>query len=268
MTTSTPESSGGGGSRPYRRALPTPSERNLRVHAAACLDGQKQAAVAEQFGLSQQRVSKICQQVEAWREAANPSDPAASDRRRVERQRLRQRLEQLWAWTAHEYERSRQPIVVERRGVRNGQTWSETTQRDSGRGEFWIRCAANISRLMLQFDLAASPDGDEARLAQFSAQAAELAQKMAEQKTAGGDQPSSNRTCCTCGKDAAEGDYQNGDQTCCTCGKGVAPDDQHRHPQPSATSAATPSGVATCAPRSELPAAVLARRRAFFGTEK
>ena len=60
MTPSPPEISSGCDRRPTRRVLPTPSERNLQVYEAVGLRGQGQAAVARQFGLSQQRVSQIC----------------------------------------------------------------------------------------------------------------------------------------------------------------------------------------------------------------
>ena len=43
-----------------------PSQRNLQIYEAVKFDGQTQAAVAQQYGVAQSRVSQIVASVEAW----------------------------------------------------------------------------------------------------------------------------------------------------------------------------------------------------------
>ncbi len=77
-----------------------PSPRNVEVHDCVHLRGQTQEEVAKRYGLTQGRVSRICTQVQAWREWVEdrpPSKPSWDERRRVARRLFRQRYEQIYA---------------------------------------------------------------------------------------------------------------------------------------------------------------------------
>ena len=206
MTTSPPEIGSDCGRRPARRAQRAPSERNLQVYEAVGLRGQGQAAVAGQFGLSQQRVSQICRQVDEWRAAATPTDRSAEDRH-AHRAPIAAAAARAAAGVDDRRVRApRLPMVVERRGERSGQTWRETITRDSPRSGPWIRLAVRISGLLLQLDLEpqSQPADDQAWLAKIAAQAASLTSRMAELKAAPAPLTPGDKTRCTSSKELAD----------------------------------------------------------------
>jgi hypothetical protein len=121
-----------------RRNVPRrPSARNLAIYEAVKVRRKRQVDVGAQFGVSQRRVSKICQQVERWR------DPAARQATPEElaRHLVRQQLDEIYQRSLTQLAKSEKPLVVEWSGERNGQPWSERCIRDRPVEAKWLRMA-------------------------------------------------------------------------------------------------------------------------------
>ena len=77
-----------------------PSARDLRIYESCCEGGESQQEVAKRYKISQQRVSRICRQVDQW------LAPQLADRVRELKARHTQKLENIYRRTILAFEAS------------------------------------------------------------------------------------------------------------------------------------------------------------------
>jgi len=137
-----------------------PSQRNQQIAAAVRLHGQKQVEVAKEFGISQRRVSQICQQVERWHGCVNPSERGEVDgdeRRWSDRTLSREQLTEVYRRSMRAFARSERPLATRRRGKRaDGGKWSERCARDQKLDTGSLRVA--LRAVEMQWKLADRPN--------------------------------------------------------------------------------------------------------------
>jgi hypothetical protein len=80
-----------------------PTARDLEIYKQVCRGRTSQAVIAEQFHLTQQRVSQICQQVDQW------LAPQIADRVLALKARHTQKLEAVWQEAMGGFARSQEP---------------------------------------------------------------------------------------------------------------------------------------------------------------
>jgi len=144
------------GSATARQVRPEPSRRNREIYEQVCLLGRTQAAVAAQWGLSQRRVSQICEQVDSWHNYGTAM--IAGDHRSL----LRDRLELLLKRSLRMSSRSLELLEQEGHPA-HGRT-----------GMQGLRVALRTARLLAQLD---RRRGTAAVLALLNGEALEQAQK-------------------------------------------------------------------------------------------
>ena len=136
------------------------SQRNQQIAAAVRLHGQKQVEVAKEFGISQRRVSQICQQVERWHGCVNPSERGEVDgdeRRWSDRTLSREQLTEVYRRSMRAFARSERPLATRRRGKRaDGGKWSERCARDQKLDTGSLRVA--LRAVEMQWKLADRPN--------------------------------------------------------------------------------------------------------------
>jgi hypothetical protein len=117
-----------------RKQAKPPSQRNQQIAEQVRLHGRRQVDVAAEYGLSQRRVSQICQQIEHWQGdtwAWERGDVGGDARRRVDLNLQRQQLTEVYRRSMRAFTRSEQPLVARRRGKRaGGGKWSEQCERE------------------------------------------------------------------------------------------------------------------------------------------
>lgn len=102
-----------------------PSARDLQIHEMACHGRMSQAVIAEQFQLTQQRVSQICQHVDQW------LAPQIADRVLALKARHTRKLEAVWQEAMAGFARSQEPAeTVTEDG--DGQGVSKVTRVQAG----------------------------------------------------------------------------------------------------------------------------------------
>jgi hypothetical protein len=218
------------------RGRSRPSERNLRIYEAVRLHGRTQQQLARETGLSQGRVSQICRQVAAWRDAAacavGASPPDAAHRAQVERQLLKRQLEQVCRTALAQLERQRQPLVTERHVRRGTASWTEIIRRDQRPDARWIKIAARASNLILELDdrQADQMQEDAARLAALVRQA----QQVMDQQRA------------EAGNSAASGGPRNGYRTSINSSYDGPANSPDSAPRAAANDNATSRGTTLC----------------------
>jgi hypothetical protein len=122
--------------------------------------GQRQSDVAARYGLSQKRVSAICQQIDDWHEwvtqAANFDELAGKQRRTVHLQ-CRHRAQQLLL-VALERAAARQQEVTEVTRMEKGQTVVQRTVREVPADPAYFQVAEKLLRDLARIDLALGVD--------------------------------------------------------------------------------------------------------------
>jgi hypothetical protein len=137
------------------RAIREPSQRNLAIYDEVTVHQRVQSEVARQYGLSQRRVSQICQQVEKWRErtaAAFGTGHSRTQRLRMERLLLRRRYEHLYAMALEGLLQERKGLVTKKTITAGGQTTSEVTQRAIAHNPRWLEIAQLASSHLHRLD--------------------------------------------------------------------------------------------------------------------
>jgi hypothetical protein len=94
--------------------------------------------VAARLGLSQRRISQICQQVDRWRNSLRQR--SEEEAVAAERKFAGQQLDQVYVQAIRELERS-QKVVERRHGMKAGKPWSVETIRDQPADAQWLRLA-------------------------------------------------------------------------------------------------------------------------------
>src|SRR5262245_37261549 len=100
--------------RPARQRR-TPSRRNLEIYDALMLQGRTQEDVAEQYGLSQARISQILASVEGWRAstaAVDRGEPTPQQVQRNDAWLVRRRNDELYRRNLRAFDASDQPLTT------------------------------------------------------------------------------------------------------------------------------------------------------------
>ncbi|MEX2173398.1 MAG: hypothetical protein WD872_03495 [Pirellulaceae bacterium] len=132
-----------------------PSERNLQIYEQVRMLGQSQTAVAQRHGLSQRRVSQICQQTDRWRGQPTvraDGQQSAGESRQANRLLVRRRYEQLYVMAVRQMLREREALVTERRVERDGKTTVQRTSQRLPVNPQWLKIAGNASRQIAKLD--------------------------------------------------------------------------------------------------------------------
>jgi len=142
------------------RARRRPSARNQQIYEEVRVQGGRQTAVAARYGLSQKRVSAICQQIDAWHEAVNRSpdfDELVERQKRTIQLQCRKRAEQM-LMAALAQASARQQVVTEVTRTEKGQTTVQRTVRDVPADPAYLQVAEKLLREMQRIDLAVGVD--------------------------------------------------------------------------------------------------------------
>ncbi len=143
------------------RRIRRPSERNLRVFEQVRQLGRTQAEVAAEYGISQERVSQICRQIDRWW-ARTHAEPGR-DRRRAELLLARRRFERIFTHAARELAKENIALVTQRTVWRAGdQARREETTRTQPQSPQWGKIVLATSRHLARLDAQLGPD-DAAR---------------------------------------------------------------------------------------------------------
>ena len=137
------------------RAKRRPSERNQLIFLTVRVLGESQDEVARSHGLSQGRVSQICQQVDqwhAWASAQGKRTPDRAQQRRLNLLQDRQRCEQLYLIAVQHIIGEPEPRVTERTSNRSGQTLTERTVHHHPPSVQWLKLADRASRQISQLN--------------------------------------------------------------------------------------------------------------------
>jgi hypothetical protein len=141
-----------------RRQRP-PSERNLQIFAQVRQFGERQATVAARHGMSQRRVSQICQQVERWRASLEdlPGQQGQAQRRRASLLFARQRAEQMRILALREVREAKRHLITERINYLDGQVQCRRTAREVTPDVQWLKVADKLSQDIADIDRELGP---------------------------------------------------------------------------------------------------------------
>jgi hypothetical protein len=139
------------------RRMRRPSERNLQVFEQVRFLGETQAAVAARHGVSQERVSQICLQIDRWWARTHATGEEV-DRRRADMLLTRRRLAHLFKRAARELAKESVALVKERTWVEDGQTRKETTSTQQPLNPQWGKLVLQVSKQLARLDAQFGPD--------------------------------------------------------------------------------------------------------------
>ena len=149
--------------KPDHRTLPRrkrpPSSRDQAIYLARHALGWSQAQLAQQFQLSQPRVSQILRRVEQWR--ARTGSPVereldAAGRRALERQLERERSLALYDRAIRAFDAAPRELTAHKRGERDGKTFSEDSQRDLPPHVQMLKIAMRVNEMLFRLQAADS----------------------------------------------------------------------------------------------------------------
>jgi len=151
------------------RARRRPSERNLRIHELVCLRHERQEDVAAQYGLTQQRVSAICSQVQAWDkwQLASPDFEALeADQRRQQLLECRARDETVLVLALRGAVAERKSLVSTKR-VTTAEGVQETrTERGVPGNPAWLKIVRGSSQSIARINAELGIAGQTSALAE------------------------------------------------------------------------------------------------------
>ena len=172
------------------RAKRKPSPRNVQIYEAVRLTGERQADVAARHGLSQRRVSAICQQVDQWQRWASTApnfEELQAQERRTALLQARHRCEKLLLAALKQAVRKQERLVSEVRRVVGGQEVVERTVRELPINPGWPKFAGSTSRDILRFTEQLGPDVEPSQtLAEVDALLAALGAEEERESGSGG----------------------------------------------------------------------------------
>jgi len=137
------------------RSKRVPSERNQQIYSDVRLQGQSQAEVAQRHGMTQGRVSSICQQIDRWvnwAKSAPDDGKLAAQRRRMTLLQSRQRCEQIYLTAVMQMLEQSCVHLTEHISDRSGQTVSERTERQIPINVQWLKIASKASKDIARLD--------------------------------------------------------------------------------------------------------------------
>jgi hypothetical protein len=111
-----------------------PSSRNLRIADEVKVNGRTQNEVAAEYGLSQRRISQICQQVDGYYCQTEPwerGEPHGTQYEASENELARRRLTEIYRRAMRAHARSEQPLASRRtRSCGGEEAWKESSERE------------------------------------------------------------------------------------------------------------------------------------------
>jgi len=153
-----------------RRRLRQPSGRNLQVYHEVRELGVAQAEAAARHGVTQERVSQICRQVERW--LARSQQPHGSDDLgRAELHLERRRCQALYAAAFHELAKGDQSLLTQRVQTRGHEKRTVETTRQQPLNPQWAKLVAALSQRLAKLDAALGPDEEETLMPHWTPQA-------------------------------------------------------------------------------------------------
>jgi hypothetical protein len=151
---------------PKRRQLRQPSGRNLQVYRDVRELGETQAAVALRHGVTQERVSQICRQVERW--LARCAQPTGDDGGPLADLILaRKRYQQMFALAARELAKGDVELVTERVRQLGDERQVARTTRTEPLNPQWGKIVVVLTDRLRRLDAKLGPD-EEWEFATFS----------------------------------------------------------------------------------------------------
>jgi hypothetical protein len=139
----------------------TPSSRNRRIADEVWVNGRTQTDVAAEYGLSQRRISQICQQVDRWyseTEAWERGELCGGTEQRFESELARRQLTEIYRRAMRGHARSEKPLVTRRSRTSEGATmWSEETEREQRQDTGSLRVAMRAIEQRTKLDRRGEP---------------------------------------------------------------------------------------------------------------
>jgi hypothetical protein len=130
------------------RAKRKPSPRNMQIYEEVRVLEQRQADVAQRHGISQRRVSEICQQVDAWHawvQSAPNLEEIEKEMRRTALLQARKRAEQILFIAVKHVAKETEQLVTERRTIQGDRTTVDRTVRELPIDAEWLKVAQRTS---------------------------------------------------------------------------------------------------------------------------
>ena len=152
------------------RSKRVPSERNQQIYSDIRLQGQSQAEVAQRHGLTQGRVSAICQQIDrwiGWQKSKPDHGKLAAQQERMLLLRSRKRWEQIYLTAMMQLLDQTREQVLRYVPDRSGQAVVERAVCEKPVDVQWLQAACLVSRTLarldkeLGFDVAPSPIAEQ-----------------------------------------------------------------------------------------------------------
>ena len=138
--------------KPDHRTLPRkkrpPSDRDQALYVARHTRAWSQAKLAEEFHLSQPRVSQILQRVAQWRAGFGPRAAGELDhagQQRLERFLARERYQSIYDRAIREFDAAPKELTASKSGERDGKKFSEESRREVQRPAGLMRIALRAS---------------------------------------------------------------------------------------------------------------------------
>jgi len=131
------------------RAKRKPSSRNMQIYEEVRVLEQRQADVAQRHGISQRRVSEICQQVDAWHawvQSAPNLEEIEKQMRRTALLQARKRAEQILIIAVKHVAKETEQLVTERRTIQGDRTTVDRTVRELPIDAEWLKVAQQTSK--------------------------------------------------------------------------------------------------------------------------
>jgi len=144
--------------KPNHRKLPrkrrAPSGRDQAILVAYRVHGRTQQELADEYHLSQRRISAIVCRVERWRAELLPAvdeELDSRERQRLERWLERERLQAIHSRAMRAYDTQQPALVSVREGQRDGKPFKEETRREQGPNvqllKVALRAAVDLGKL-------------------------------------------------------------------------------------------------------------------------
>jgi len=138
--------------KPDHRTLPRkkrpPSDRDQALYVARHTRAWSQAKLAEEFHISQPRVSQILRRVAEWRAGFGPRAAGELDhvgQQRLERFLARERYQSIHDRAIREFDAAPKELTASKSGERDGKKYSEESRREVQRPSGLLRIALRAS---------------------------------------------------------------------------------------------------------------------------
>jgi hypothetical protein len=130
-----------------------PSSKQLEIYAAVMVRGRRQIDVAQEFKITQPRVSQIITRVKQWR--AQTDSPTQGElpeghRCRHERWLAHERCEEIFQRSMRLLDASERTLTNSREGTRGDTKFSETTRREQAANVQWMKTALKAAEDLLK----------------------------------------------------------------------------------------------------------------------